>query len=136
MRFYLYSHYIQCINECADWIKRSIKYKVTHTGTMSKLLPPSVNVIVKTYVCFAGEVSKPAPSPHHSRRSASRRHRDGILPASSDSKLPVSGCFRLVKFPQICPSDRDLHRFSDVFISKECRVSIFLSFFEHPETMK
>lgn len=97
MRFNLLSAY-KC--ECADWIKRSIKYKVTHNGTTSKLLAPSVNFKVKTYVCFAGEISKAAPSPHHSRRSASRRHGDGILPASADSKLPVSGCFRLLKFPQ------------------------------------
>lgn len=45
----------------AYWIKRSIKYKVTHNGTMSKLLAPSVSFTSKkTYVCFAGEVSKPA----------------------------------------------------------------------------
>lgn len=82
--------------ECADWIKRSIKYKVTHNGTTSKLLAPSVNFKVKTYVCFAAEISKAAPSPHHSRRSASRRHGDGIL-----RHVTVSGCFRLLKFPQI-----------------------------------
>jgi len=128
----------------AYWIKRSIKYKVIHNGTMSKLLAPTVHFTrKKPLVCFAVEISKVAFSLASSfPPCASRRRGDGILPASSsDHKRPVSDCLCLVKFlrySQIYSSEhtRTEETFRDskiVFIITEFRVSGFWSYFEHSE---